>query len=165
MYYKAHQSIWVWKQVPLHRAQILHTNASQFQKTRGFQWVNKIKHAITSIMLFKRPAGSECDSVRLASYINYVIDDHHKCSERVELSRFVAWLTPMSAPFPPHAIMPLEDKWVAPLVMTHNVMACPLQCAKPIFSCCVRSRIGIGTPQAIYSRVQQAKGMWRANVF
>lgn len=28
--------------------------------------------------------------------------------------------------------MALEDKWVAPLVMTHNVMACPLQWAKPI---------------------------------
>lgn len=140
-------------------------NASKLPKTKMFQWVNKIKHAIIWIMLFKPPVGSQFDTVMLASYVNYVNNDHHKCGKRVELSRFVAWLTSMSAPFPPHAIMALEDKWVAPVVMTHNVMACPLQWAKPIFSYCVSPRIGIGTPQAIYSRVQQAKGMWRANVF
>lgn len=136
-----------------------------FIRQKGFQWVNKIKHAIIWIMLFKGPVALQFDTAMLAGYINYVNDDHRKCSKRVELSRFVAWLTSMSAPFPPHAIMALEDKWVAQPVMTHNVMACPLQWAKPIFSYCVGSRIRIGTPQAIYSRVQQAKGMWRANVF
>lgn len=50
--------------------------------------------------------------------------------------------------------------------MTHNDTACPLQWAKPIFFYGAGPREQeFGDPQAIYSRPQQAKGMWRANVF
>jgi len=99
------------------------------------------------------------DTVTLPSYINYVTDERHASCKAD------AGLTLMSTPFPPHALMALDDKWVAALVMTHNDTACPLQWAKPIFFHHVRLRIGIGYPQAIYSRPRQAKRMWRPNVF
>lgn len=138
---------------------------SAFKRQRNFQWVNKLKHAIIWIMLSQQPVEIQFDAVMLASYINYVNDNGQASCKPDELSRFVAWLTPMSAPFPPHALMALEDKWVALLVMTHNDTACPLQWTKPIFFHCVSPGIGIGAPQAIYSRPRQAKRMWRANVF
>lgn len=57
-----------------------------------------IKHAIIWIFLFKQPVGLQSNRVTLASHVNYVNDDYHKCSKRVQLSLFVAWLTSMSAP-------------------------------------------------------------------
>jgi len=42
------------------------------------------------MMLFEQPGGSQSDTAMVASHVNYANDDHHKCSERVQLPRFVA---------------------------------------------------------------------------